>query len=207
MADDWRPEAGAAQEPRAAARWRASQEGPVAEDIKTADFVQFYGAAARRVIRHGFALTGNITDAQDIAQEAFARAWQHWDSVRSHDSPEAWVRRVATNLATSRFRRDRTAHAAAWQLAAGEVPAISANTVALVAALRMLPERQRVVLVLHYLADLPVGQIAAELRVPVGSVKAWLSRGRSALAAAIKEDDAGGTSGRPGRASPEVTDA
>jgi RNA polymerase sigma-70 factor, ECF subfamily len=54
---------------------------------------------------------------------------------------------------------------------------------------------------------LPVGQIAAELRVPVGSVKAWLSRGRCALAAAMKEDDAGGISGRPGRASPEVTDA
>lgn len=162
----------------------------------TAGFDGFYGATARRIVRHGYALTGNITEAQDIAQEAFARAWQRWDSVRGLDSPEAWVRRVATNLATSRFRRDRTARAAARYLIAADVPEISADTVALVAALRTLPERHRVVLVLHYLADLPVGQIAEELRCPVGSVKAWLSRGRGALAIALSDDTAG-----------EVTDA
>ena len=77
-------------------------------ELGVADFDSFYGATARRVVRHAYALTGNIADAQDIAQEAFARAWQRWDSVRACDSPEAWVRRVATNLATSRFRRDRT---------------------------------------------------------------------------------------------------
>ncbi len=156
-------------------------------ETRVADFDQFYGATARRVVRHAYALTGNLADAQDIAQEAFARAWQRWDSVRACDSPEAWVRRVATNLATSRFRRDRTARAAAHQLIPRDVPEISPDTVALVAGLRRLPERQRVVLVLHYLADLPIDQIAVELRVPAGSVKAWLSRGRVALAAAVAE--------------------
>jgi RNA polymerase sigma-70 factor (sigma-E family) len=154
-------------------------------DTRAADFHEFYGSAARRVVRHAYALTGNVADAQEIAQEAFARAWQRWDSVRHCDSPEAWVRRVATNLTSSRFRRDRTARAAAWQLVAREVPEISPDTVALVTALRTLPERQRVVLVLYYLADLPVGQIAGELRCPVGSVKGWLSRGRAALAVAL----------------------
>ncbi len=166
-------------------------------DTRAADFDEFYGAAARRIVRHAYALTGNIADAQDIAQEAFARAWQHWGSVRSCDSPEAWVRRVATNLATSRFRRERTARAAARQLIADDVPTISADTVALVAGLRTLPERQRVVLVLHYLADLPVSQVAAELSVPVGSVKAWLSRGREALAAAVRETATGLTDDCP----------
>jgi RNA polymerase sigma-70 factor, ECF subfamily len=159
----------------------------MALETRVTDFDQFYGATARRVVRHAYALTGNLADAQDVAQEAFARAWQRWDSVRTYDSPEAWVRRVATNLATSRLRRDRTARAAAHQLIARDVPEISPDTVALVAALRTLPERQRVVLVLHYLADLPVGQIAAELRCPIGSVKAWLSRGRVALAAAVAD--------------------
>jgi RNA polymerase sigma-70 factor, ECF subfamily len=169
-----------------------AQERPMMLDTGAgADFDEFYGAAARRVVRHAYALTGNIADAQDIAQEAFARAWQRWGSVRGCDSPEAWVRRVATNLATSRHRRNRTARSMAWQLVAREVPEISADTVALVAALRTLPERQRVVLVLHYLADLPVGQIAAELRCPVGSVKAWLSRGRDSLAVALRDTPAG----------------
>jgi RNA polymerase sigma-70 factor, ECF subfamily len=149
---------------------------PHRADAGAAGFDDFYGATATRLVRYAYALTGNISDAQDIAQEAFARAWQRWDSVRGFDSPEAWVRRVATNLAASRFRRDRTARAAAPYLTAADVPEISPDTVALVAALRTLPERQRVVVVLHYLADLPIGQIAAELRCPVGSVKAWLYR-------------------------------
>ena len=180
------------------------------------DFDDFYGATSPRVVRHAYALTGNITDAQDIAQEAFARAWQRWDRVGTCDSPEAWVRRVATNLAVSQFRRHRTARAAAVQLIARDVPGISPDSVALVAGLRGLPERQRVVLVLHYLADLPVGQIAAELRCPAGSVKAWLSRGRAALTAAMTEDTGPDGNGdradvprKPGRSTrtPEVTDA
>lgn len=160
-------------------------------------FDAFYGAAALRVVRHSYALTGNLADAQDVAQEAFARAWQRWSSVSQCDAPEAWVRKVATNLAASRWRRDRTARAFARELTGSQVTnEISPNTVALVAGLRTLPERQRVVLVLHYLADLSVDQIAADLGCPAGSVKAWLSRGRAALAVAVSETAASdGSSG------------
>jgi RNA polymerase sigma-70 factor (ECF subfamily) len=184
----------------------------MASDRQTdTDFDDFYGATARRIVRHAYALTGSLADAQDIAQEAFARAWQRWSSVRAYDSPEAWVRRVATNLATSRHRRDRTERAAARQLLARDVPEISPDTVALIAGLRKLPERQRVVLVLHYLADLPVGQIATELGCPVGSVKAWLSRGRDALAVALADEsalpDAGVRPGGPVKGSSEVPSA
>jgi RNA polymerase sigma-70 factor, ECF subfamily len=173
---------------------------------RATEFDDFYGAAARRIVRHAYALTGNLADAQDIAQEAFARAWQRWDLVRGYDSPEAWVRRVATNLATSRFRRDRVARTAVRRLIAPEAPEIGPDTVALIAGLRQLPERQRIVLVLHYLADLPVGQIAAEMRCPVGSVKAWLSRGRAALAALV-DDRAERGANSPNTGNPEVTSA
>lgn len=181
----------------------------MSEASAAADFNAFYATTARRLVRHAYALTGDIGDAQDVAQEAFARAWQRWDSVRGYDSPEAWVRRVATNLATSGHRRTRTARAARHLLAGDLVPEISLDTVALVAGLRRLPERQRVVLVLRYLADLPVNQIALELQCPVGSVKAWLSRGRDALAAAMSQTGAG-TGHRSGAvrpASTEVADA
>jgi RNA polymerase sigma-70 factor, ECF subfamily len=169
-------------------------------DTAVPAFDEFYEAAAVRVVRHAYALTGNIADAQDVAHEAFARAWQRWDAVRGCDSPEAWVRRVATNLAVSSRRRDRVAREAAPSLVPrGHAPEVSPDTVALVTGLRALPERQRVVLVLHYLADLPVNRIAAEMGAPVGSVKVWLSRGREALASALDEN-AG-----PGR--PEVRNA
>ena len=157
-------------------------------------FGAFYGAAVMRVVRHSYALTGSLADAQDVAQEAFARAWQRWGSVSQCDSPEAWVRKVATNLAASRWRRNRTERAVARQFSGEQATSeISPTTVALVAGLRTLPERQRVVLVLHYLADLSVDQIAADLGCPAGSVKAWLSRGRAALAVAMTEMPAPGS--------------
>src|SRR5260370_23824764 len=77
----------------------------MAEAAGRQDFHDFYSSSAARLVRHGYALTGDLAEAQDIAQEAFARAWQRWPTVRDCDSPEAWVRRVATNLAASRWRR------------------------------------------------------------------------------------------------------
>jgi RNA polymerase sigma-70 factor, ECF subfamily len=150
-------------------------------------FDAFYASTAARIVRHSYAMTADLSEAQDIAQEAFARAWQRWPSVSGCDSPEAWVRRVATNLAVSRWRRVVRARAAeSGQRPQPAAPEISSDTVALVAGLRTLPERQRTALVLHYLGDLSVDQIAAELRCPVGSVKGWLARGRTALAAAVR---------------------
>jgi RNA polymerase sigma-70 factor, ECF subfamily len=174
-------------------------------------FDEFYAGAAGRLIRHGYALTGDMAEAQDIAQEAFARAWQRWAAVRECDSPEAWVRRVATNLAASRWRRIRVARAAAWHPVDLQVPEVSTDLVALVSGLRTLPERQRTVLVLYYMCDLTVDRIAAELRCPTGSVKSWLSRGRTALAEAVRvveptevvlsrETDPSRPPGRPARA-------
>jgi len=158
----------------------------MAEAAARQDFDDFYTRSAPRLIRHGYALTGDLAEAQDIAQEAFARAWQRWPAVRDCDSPEAWVRRVATNLAASRWRRIRVARAAAGQAAEQLAPEVSTDTVALVVGLRTLPERQRTVLVLHYMCDMTVDQIAVELGCPPGSVKSWLSRGRTALAAAVR---------------------
>lgn len=152
-------------------------------------FEEFYANACARIVRHGFALTGDMAEAQDIAQEAFARAWQRWPTVSKCDSPEAWVRRVASNIAASRWRRIRLARRAAAQPAEQHAHEVGPDTVALVAGLRTLPERQRLVLVLHYLGDCSVEQIAAELGCPAGSVKGWLSRGRAALAAALRADD------------------
>jgi RNA polymerase sigma-70 factor, ECF subfamily len=163
-------------------------------------FDELYASTAARIVRHAYALTGDLTEAQDIAQEAFARAWQRWPAVSACDSAEAWVRRVATNLAMSRWRRLRVARAAASDpTAAHHAPEISADTVALVTGLRTLPERQRTVLVLHYLADLSVDQIAADLACPAGSVKSWLSRGRTALAAAVRAEEPAAALGQPAR--------
>jgi RNA polymerase sigma-70 factor, ECF subfamily len=146
-------------------------------------FAEFYAATARAVVRQVWALTGDLAEAQDVAQEAYARAWQRWPSVRRHPSPEAWVTLVARRLAVSRWRTARTA-GRAWRRHGPPVdlPPADPDSVALVGALRRLPVEQRVALVLHHLADLPVEAVAAEVGAPVGTVKARLSRGRAALA-------------------------
>jgi RNA polymerase sigma-70 factor (ECF subfamily) len=71
---------------------------------------------------------------------------------------------------------------------AGHAPEPSVDNVALVAALRQIPEAQRRAIVLHHLAGLSVAEVAHEVGAPEGTVKAWLSRGRAALAALLADD-------------------
>src|SRR4051812_39698063 len=76
------------------------RDGPRAEE-----FDLFYAATARRVVSVLCAITGNLAEAQDCTQEAFARAWSGWNAVRDHADPEAWVRLTARRIAVSRWRR------------------------------------------------------------------------------------------------------
>jgi RNA polymerase sigma-70 factor (ECF subfamily) len=59
----------------------------------------------------------------------------------------------------------------------------------LVAALMTLSPHEREAIVLHYLADRPIDEIAREMKVPAGTVKSWLSRGRSRLAERLSVDE------------------
>ena len=154
------------------------------------DFTAFYDATWARTVACAYAMTGVLGDAEDLAQEAYSRAWPRWSSLREYDDPGAWVRQVATRLAVSRWRRARTA---AGFLASSRGPEHvappSETTAALVGALKQLPEAQRRAVVLHYLGELPVGEIARIERCPEGTVKARLSRGRAVLATLLAPQD------------------
>jgi RNA polymerase sigma-70 factor (ECF subfamily) len=155
-----------------------------------ADFDEFYVGAAPRLIRQLVLITGDLAEAEDVVHEAFARAWLRWSAVRSLESPESWVRTVARRLAVSRWRKVRNA-TVAWHRQAARrefVPDLDADRVALVTALRALPERQRVAVVLHHLADLTVEQVAAETGASVSAVKQQLARGRRALARLLDDE-------------------
>jgi RNA polymerase sigma-70 factor, ECF subfamily len=147
------------------------------------DFAAFYDANFTRLVVQLYAVTGNRQDAEDVVQEAFARACGRWRWVQSYEAPEAWVRRVAMNLALQLHRRLRTRLAALARLGpSGEATVLFAEQVELVDALARLPLRHRQMLALHYLADLSLERIADELRIPVGTAKSRLSRARAALA-------------------------
>lgn len=154
------------------------------------EFDAFYASTARGLCAQVYALTGDWAEAQDCVQEAYARAWQRWSSVRILDQPAAWVRLVAFRLARSRWRRAQQGLALSRRSARpDETCGPTPDAVALTTALRQLPEDQRRALVLHHLADLSVAQVARETCVPEGTVKARLSRGRAALAALLTDDD------------------
>ncbi|MGC5018933.1 SigE family RNA polymerase sigma factor [Micromonospora sp. DT47] len=146
-------------------------------------FEEFYRTTRHRVVTVLYALGGDLSEAQDAAQEAYARAWQRWNTISGYGDPEAWVRTVGHRLLINRWRKIRNGVTAYRRH--GVAPSVgppSENTVALVTALRQLPAEQREAIVLHHLADLSVAEIAAQTDTPTGTVKARLSRGRRALA-------------------------
>ncbi|MFK3981309.1 SigE family RNA polymerase sigma factor [Micromonospora sp. NPDC050397] len=160
----------------------------------TIDFDAFYHAHYRSMTVHLCAYTGDLGQAQDMVQEAFCRAFARWDKVVRYDDPVAWVRRVAWNLATSRWRRLRTAQNYLRRQREEHVPGPNPDRVALTAALAQLPPKHRRAVVLHHLGDMSIAEIARQEGVAEGTVKSWLHRARAALAAELtdrKEQDHG----------------
>jgi RNA polymerase sigma-70 factor (ECF subfamily) len=155
-----------------------------------AEFDAFYAASFRRLVGQVYAMIGSREEATECVQEAFVRAWSHRNKIEKDHAPEAWVRTTAYRLAVSRWRRrkrgERAPDRAVQQI--GHAAAPNESRVALMTALQRLPEDQRRAIVLHHLCDLPVKDVASEVGVPEGTVKARLSRGRTALAALLGEE-------------------
>lgn len=122
--------------------------------------------------------------AEELAQEAFLRAYGRWGRVSALDRPELWVRRVALNLAISRFRRLQVEARALVRLGA-ERPApaqpLPAEVEPFVRALRRLPTRQGRIAALYYLDDLSVAQVAEVVGCAEGTVKSQLHAARARL--------------------------
>lgn len=150
---------------------------------------EVFESSYRRLVAQLYGITGDLVEAEDAVQEAFARAvaaGAKWGQV---DNKEAWLRTVALNVFRTRFRRRQLFRLASPKISAPqEVPGISEDHVALVAAMHRIGIREREVLVLHYFADLSVAAIADELELPTGTVKTRLMRGRQALAGLLGSD-------------------
>jgi RNA polymerase sigma-70 factor (ECF subfamily) len=150
---------------------------------------ELYHASYRRLVTQLFAFTTDLTEAQDVVQEAFARALARPRLLGDVDNPEAWLRTVAINVVRRRWRRRqildtiiRRDRPVTQLVAAAPGP----ERADLAAALAQLSQPYREVVVLHYLADIAVDDVAQLLDVPVGTVKSRLSRARAALAASLE---------------------
>jgi RNA polymerase sigma factor (sigma-70 family) len=143
--------------------------------------VAVLGPLAYRVC---FRILGDRQEAQDLTQEALARAYSRWARVADYD--EAWITRVVTNLALGEVRRRGRADRQVRVAASGApLDALVVQRAELVSVLRRLSRRQREVVAMRYLADLPEAQVAAALGCSVGTVKQHASRGLAALRDAL----------------------
>ncbi|HEY1831819.1 MAG TPA: SigE family RNA polymerase sigma factor [Acidimicrobiales bacterium] len=152
-------------------------------------FEEVYRQSFARLVGQLTLVTGDVESASDAVQEAMYKAWVRWSKVASYEDPAGWIRRVALNEATSCWRKIRRL------IPAGEAdpPAdsdsleMAPETLDLMAAIRRLPIRQRQALVLFYLADLPIKDVAQEMSVREGTAKSLLSRGRISLSQLLPE--------------------
>lgn len=163
-------------------------------DDLSASFDAYFRGSKQPLLAMAYVLTGDLQVAQDLTQEAFLRTWSRWRHLSTCEDPRAWTRRVLYNLIVSNARRDRVRHRPAPT--PGSVPPPDETHMMLAAALRALPQNQMMAIVLHDGAGMSVQEVATDMKVPEGTVKSWLSRGRADAAAKL----AGSSHGRNGHA-------
>lgn len=155
-----------------------------------ADFEALYRREFPRMVALAASMCGSREVGAELAQEALLRAYRAWPKVSTLDRPGAWVRRTAVNLAIDSHRRRSTEHVTLARVAASTSPpegfGVDDRFWVLV---RALPERQRAVVALRYVDDLPLEEIAQVLEVSVGTVKSTLFSARSALAASLGAEE------------------
>lgn len=146
------------------------------------DFERFYGETVKRLVTVVYAVTGDLGEAEDAVQEAYARAWPRWEQLVAEGDPTPWVRTVALRLAVSSWRRARNRIRAHFRHGPPpDLPGLAPDHVALVTALRRLNPEQRRAIVLHHLLDLPVEEVARQTGSTSTAVRSRLMRARRVL--------------------------
>lgn len=149
------------------------------EGVDTSEFVEFYTAQKDRCLRAVVASGMEQDRAEEAVAEAFASAWSRWRTVRTMESPAAWVVRTAINHNISWWRKRHREVLSATSL---EQPVIEeSGRVDLVAAIRKLPPRQREVVIFRYLLDLDTQSTARTMGIATGTVSAHLHQALASL--------------------------
>ncbi len=144
------------------------------------DYTWFFRREHQAIVRTVELMLGDHEAALDVTQEAFARLYKHWRRISRYELPEAWVRRVAINLAISHMRRRRVQDATLRKLVGPSTDPEMADDRVL-AAVRSLPPAQRAAIVLFYFEDQPSSQIAQSLGCSESTVRVHLHKARSKL--------------------------
>jgi RNA polymerase sigma-70 factor (ECF subfamily) len=170
-----------------------AEAAPAAERYvpgSVADFERLYRNTYRRILGTLITLVRDPATAEDCAQETYERAYRHWKDWRPEKSPEAWLHRIAINVAISdrRYQRLRQAGELVRRLGrpeAGPDPSGVAERSDLFKAMRRLPTKQAAALVLRHYHGYTNREIAEALGVPEQTVASRLGAARKQLQAVL----------------------
>ena len=158
------------------------------------DFEQFFDEHYGATVRALALAIGDRDRAEDWVQDAFAKAYRRWGRVSAMDRPAAWIYVVALNAERKEWARDeRRALRASRRLdgSAEPSPDVATSTTDALdvrSALRALTDRQRTAVVLRYLADLTIVDIARVMGCAEGTVKATLHQSLAKLRVELAEE-------------------
>lgn len=153
------------------------------------EFTQFFTSRFDQTRRSAYALCGNWSEAEEIAQNAFVKVYARWPKVR-RESADAYLRTVVTRTFLDARRRGRGRESPVAD--PPDVASYDRDTPerqSLLRALQDVPPRQRAALVLRYVHDLSVEQVADALGCSAGTVKSQTARGLRTLRAAYSTTD------------------
>lgn len=157
------------------------------------DFRVFVQGIAASLHRTAYLLCGDWHLADDLVQEALAKAYSHWRKVQRADSPSAYVRRILINESRRSWRRNRniTLHpdADTADLTVADMSDGVVNRAELLQALRSLTARQQATVVLRFLEGLSERETAAAMGCSEGTVKSQTSRALIKLKSVLNRGD------------------
>ena len=161
---------------------------PEPSDSAHSEFSAFFRRHHARVLRSTYVVVQDREAAQDLTQEAFLVTWRHWAKVSGYDRPDLWAERVSVRLAirhATRARRRRTREPRDTDLVAHAPPA----DLDLLRRIAALPASQRAAIVLFYLEDRPLAEVARVLGCSESTARVHVHRGRAKLATLIAQEE------------------
>jgi RNA polymerase sigma-70 factor (sigma-E family) len=151
------------------------------------EFREFVAARSAALFRSAYLLTGQREQAEDLLQTVLAKVARRWSRIDGH--PDAYVRKALYHEQIRHWRRrsSREQFGVPDRAAPGDHAAHTDLRVSLAVALRTLTARQRSVVVLRYVEDLPETEVAAALDVSVGTVRSTAHRALARLRVSCPE--------------------
>ncbi len=182
---------------REVGRLETSEVSPLVEQAKEGDraaFEDLMHAYSRFVYSLAFRMLGKRADAEDVFQETFLRAWGHLTSFRSGGNFTHWIKRIATNLCLDRLKAAKQHYALQSKRVAEVESSQETEQYAdqrdhremVNRLLAELPDTHRAAVVLFYLEDRSVEEVARTLKQKPGTVKVWLFRAREKMKALLE---------------------